>query len=75
MHIPTFLAYIDPGTGSFMLQMLIAGLLSAGMAFKNVRYKIMSMFAKKAPEITADPPAVGPDASPPSGTPPTAGSS
>lgn len=71
MHVPTFLAYIDPGTGSFMLQMLIAGLLSAGMAFRNVRMKVMSMFSKKTPEISAE----NKDGAPPSGTPPAAGSS
>ena len=31
------LAYIDPGTGSFFIQMLLAGLLSVTMVFRNVR--------------------------------------
>jgi hypothetical protein len=31
-HVPSLLAYLDPGSGSLLLQMLIAGLLS-GMFF------------------------------------------
>jgi hypothetical protein len=40
-------AYLDPGTGSLFLQMMIAGLLS-GMYFANsaVRFVMTSVFKK-----------------------------
>lgn len=45
------LAYIDPGTGSFFIQMLLAGLLSVTMVFRNVRRwvfdKVALIFGRK----------------------------
>jgi hypothetical protein len=47
------LAYIDPGTGSFLIQMLLAGLLSVTMVFRNVRRwvfeKVACVFGSKRP--------------------------
>jgi hypothetical protein len=44
-------AYIDPGSGSFMLQMLIASAIGAGLTvkvyFKTLQAKIRSMFCTK----------------------------
>ena len=37
-------AYIDPGSGSFFVQMLLAGLLGAGMAIKAYWSRIKSFF-------------------------------
>jgi len=37
-------AYIDPGSGSFFVQMLLAGLLGAGMAIKAYWGRIKSFF-------------------------------
>ena len=38
----TLLAYIDPGTGSFLLQVLVAGMLGAGLAVKLFWEKIVT---------------------------------
>jgi len=38
-------AYIDPGTGSYMLQMLLAGLLGALMAIKMFWRQITAWFS------------------------------
>ena len=40
-------AYIDPGSGSFFLQMLLAGLLASGMAIKAYWQRIKSFFSDK----------------------------
>ncbi len=42
-------AYLDPGTGSLILQGLIAGIAVAGFTIKTYWYKLRSMFGK-APE-------------------------
>jgi hypothetical protein len=45
-------AYIDPGTGSFMLQMLLAGFFTLLFMLKNLRTKIVnfvrSLFKKRS---------------------------
>ncbi len=38
------LAYIDPGTGSLIFQMLVAGALSALVVFKAIRLRIVYLF-------------------------------
>ncbi len=38
--------YLDPGSGSFLLQLLIAGALGAALAVKIYWRKIMSFFKK-----------------------------
>lgn len=45
-------AYVDPGSGSFFLQMLIAGLLGASMTVKTFWKQIKSYFSRgdSAPE-------------------------
>lgn len=39
-----FLAYIDPGTGSLIFQMLVASALSAAVVFKVIRMRIVRLF-------------------------------
>jgi hypothetical protein len=39
--------YIDPGTGSVLFQIIIAGLLGAGVFIKIFWKKIISLFSKK----------------------------
>lgn len=39
------LAYIDPGTGSYLLQIAVAGLLGAGVAIKLFWERIYSTVA------------------------------
>ncbi len=41
-------AYLDPGTGSYLLQLLIAGLLGASMAVKIFWGNIKAFFSKKS---------------------------
>jgi hypothetical protein len=43
------MAYLDPGTGSLILQGLIAGLAVAGFTIKTYWYKLKSMFGKSEP--------------------------
>ena len=43
-HTGSF-AYIDPGTGSFLFQMLVAAVLSVVMVFKNLRDRIVGGLA------------------------------
>jgi len=35
---PSVLAYIDPGTGSILLQVLIASFLTAGVFFRRILF-------------------------------------
>ena len=47
-------AYLDPGSGSFILQMLIAGVLGIGLAFRSYWWrlynKLRNGFAKNIDE-------------------------
>jgi hypothetical protein len=45
-----FFLYIDPGSGSYLVQAIIAALLGAGFFFKNFWVKIKSFFVKPRPE-------------------------
>ncbi len=40
------LFYIDPGTGSLVIQVLIAGAVSVLMFFKNVKLVVSNIFNK-----------------------------
>ncbi len=46
----TVLLYIDPGTGSLLLQFLIGIALGISMFFKTIGYKIRSLFGRKKEE-------------------------
>jgi hypothetical protein len=41
-------AYLDPGSGSFLLQLLIAGLLGLGVAAKVYWNKLKGLFTGKS---------------------------
>ncbi len=43
-------AYLDPGTGSIILQGAIAGIAVAWFTIKMYWYKLASLFGKKTPE-------------------------
>jgi len=45
MHF--FLLYIDPGSGSYILQMIIAAVLGVSFFFKNFWYSIKAFFTGK----------------------------
>ena len=42
------LAYLDPGSGSFLLQLLIAALLGAGIALRASWSKVKRLFGNKS---------------------------
>lgn len=42
-------AYLDPGTGSFIFQTIIAMLVGASFAIKTYWQRIKSIFARKSP--------------------------
>ncbi|HMK05787.1 MAG TPA: hypothetical protein VK489_16415 [Ferruginibacter sp.] len=50
----TFFLYLDPGSGSYLIQAIIAAILAAGFFIKNFWYKIKSFFTKPAPEKEED---------------------
>jgi hypothetical protein len=41
------LLYVDPGSGSYLVQMIIAAIVGALFYFKNIWYRIRSFFAGK----------------------------
>jgi hypothetical protein len=45
--IEPVLAYIDPGTGSYVLQMAIAGALGASYAVKHYWGRLKGLFSRK----------------------------
>jgi hypothetical protein len=47
-------AYLDPGSGSLLLQLLIAVLLGAGVALRAFRGKIKRLFGIKSEEEEDD---------------------
>ncbi len=57
-------AYIDPGTGSMLLQMFAAGVAGAIFYFRELRIKVMSYFSRHETSDEAEQP------DPPSGDPP-----
>lgn len=48
-------AYLDPGTGSFVLQVLVASLLGAVFIIKRYWIKIVSIFRKRSTKSESDP--------------------
>jgi len=57
MHIHFLLkplAYLDPGTGSFIIQMLAAGLLGGVVAVRIYWKKIVAWFKRKKPGELVD---------------------
>ena len=48
------LLYLDPGTGSFIIQLLLAGLLGIGLAVKVYWKKIATFFNRNKEESTLD---------------------
>ena len=49
-----WLLYIDPGSGSYLIQMIIAGILGALFYFKNLWWKFKSLFTKSKKEDLPD---------------------
>ena len=55
--IGKLLLYIDPGSGSYLIQVIIAAVLGAAFFFKNLWWKFRSFFIKpkKKPSEKNDP--------------------
>jgi hypothetical protein len=52
-------AYIDPGTGSLLLQVFGAAVAGAIFYFRELRIRLLSLFSRRGPcatEDTAEPP-------------------
>jgi hypothetical protein len=49
-----FLLYIDPGSGSYLVQMIIAGVLAGLFYFKNLWFKVKSFFIKAKREDASE---------------------
>lgn len=47
-------AYLDPGTGSMILQGVIAAVAVVGLTLKNYWYKIRGFFGKESPTSLLD---------------------
>jgi hypothetical protein len=45
-----FLLYIDPGSGSYLIQVIIAAILGAVFYFKNLWSKFRSLFSRNKKE-------------------------
>jgi hypothetical protein len=52
------LAYLDPGSGSFILQILLATLLASLLFMKSFWRKIFAYFKKSSPQDQGDDPEV-----------------
>ena len=50
------LLYIDPGSGSYLVQVIIAGILGVALYFKTIWYKIKSIFRGRRKEEPGDNP-------------------
>jgi hypothetical protein len=47
-------AYIDPGTGSMLLQMIGAGIAGAIFYFRELRLKLLSLFSRREAPAAED---------------------
>ena len=60
-NLHSIFAYIDPGTTSYLLQLLAAGLFASGIAIKIFWSKIKVFFQKKGPKKEDGPAEVSDD--------------
>jgi len=51
------LLYIDPGSGSYLVQLIVAGVLGVAMFFKNIKLYIKSLFTRTPKKPKDNPPA------------------
>ena len=48
-------AYLDPGTGSMLLQVILGGIAAVGVALKLFWYRIVAFFGIKKKSMNEDP--------------------
>lgn len=49
-------AYLDPGSGSYLLQLLVAAVLGIGLAVRMYWGRIKTIFSRKKPDEPIDKP-------------------
>jgi len=54
MTPPIVFAYLDPGTGSYMLQLALAGALGASYAVKHFWARLKGLFTRSGPAAQSD---------------------
>ena len=52
--VPSTLAYLDPGSGSFIIQMIIASVAGVAYALKMYWAKVTALFKGRTVEIDPD---------------------
>lgn len=53
-HLSNAHPYLDPGSGSILIQLLIAGLLGAGILLRASWKNILKLFKRNQPQPTDD---------------------
>ena len=48
------MAYLDPGSGSILIQLLVAALLGAGLFIRSQWAKIKKLLGMSSPEVAED---------------------
>jgi ATP-dependent Zn protease len=48
--------YIDPGSGSYLVQMIVAGIVGIGFFFKNIKNYLQSFFTRSSKKSKDNPP-------------------
>jgi len=51
------LLYIDPGSGSYLIQLIVAGALGIAFFFRNIKNYIKSFFTRSDKKSDDNPPA------------------
>jgi hypothetical protein len=51
------LLYLDPGSGSYLVQMIVGAVLGVVMFFKNIRLYIKALFTRTPKKPKDNPPA------------------
>jgi hypothetical protein len=46
--------YLDPGSGSILIQLLLGAVLAIGIVVRLSWKKIRALFGKKSPDVTSD---------------------
>ena len=54
MTAPLVFAYLDPGTGSYLLQLTLAGLLGASYAVKHFWSRLKGIFTRGRSSVPDD---------------------
>ena len=52
-----YLLYIDPGSGSYLVQVVVAAVLGVAMFFKNIKLYIKTFFHRSPKKPKDNPPA------------------